>query len=146
MIEFPPFRLDARAGRLWRGNRPVPLRPKAWALLGYLAARPGILVPKEELLTAIWGDAVVSDETLTRTLAELRQAVGDSARTPRIIETVHRRGVRFIGRTGSIDSWARRRPPSGRSRTPPAFNGATWTQPAGSSKSAARSMCARGAS
>jgi DNA-binding winged helix-turn-helix (wHTH) protein/tetratricopeptide (TPR) repeat protein len=96
VIEFPPYRLDLRAGRLWRGDQPVALRPKAWAFLCYLAERPGILVTKDELHAAVWGDIVVSDDTLTRTLAELRQMLGDDAQTPRIIETVHRRGFRFV--------------------------------------------------
>ncbi|HEX7785725.1 MAG TPA: AAA family ATPase, partial [Methylomirabilota bacterium] len=74
----------------------MPLRPKAWALLLYLVERPGILLTKEELHAAVWADAVVSDDTLTRTMAELRQALGDDARAPRIIETAHRRGFRFI--------------------------------------------------
>ena len=98
MIEFPPYRLDKRAGRLWHGDRPVELRPKAWALLRYLAERPGALVTKEELHTAVWGDVVVSDDTLTQTLGELRRALGDDPRAPLVIETVHRRGVRFIAR------------------------------------------------
>ncbi|HTY76209.1 MAG TPA: AAA family ATPase [Candidatus Bathyarchaeia archaeon] len=97
MVEFPPYRLDLRAGRLWRGTRPVELRPKAWALLCYLVERADLLVTKEDLHQAVWGDVIVSDDTLTRTLGELRQALGDSARRPRIIETVHRRGFRFIG-------------------------------------------------
>ena len=96
MIEFANFRLDPRAGRLWRGNQPVDLRPKAWALLSYLLERPGVLVTKDEMHAAVWGDTVVSDDTLSRTLAELRQALRDSARKPRVIETVHRRGVRLI--------------------------------------------------
>ena len=96
MREFPPYRMDLRAERLWRGDRPVALRPKAWALLRYLIERPEILVTKEELHAAVWGDAIVSDDTLTRTMGELRQALADDARTPRIIETVHRRGFRFI--------------------------------------------------
>jgi DNA-binding winged helix-turn-helix (wHTH) protein len=96
MIEFPPFRLDLRAGRLWHGEEPVALRPKAWTLLCYLAERPGILVTKDELHAAGWGDTIVSDDTLTRTLGELRQVLGDDAQTPRVIETVHRRGFRFI--------------------------------------------------
>src|SRR5262245_4484493 len=98
VIEFPPFRLDCRAGRLWRGTQAVPLRPKAWALLRHLAERPGVLVTKEELHPAVWGDTVVSDDTLTRTMAELRRALRDDARTPRFIETVHRRGFRFLAR------------------------------------------------
>ncbi len=74
------------------------LRPKAWALLRYLAERPGALVTKEELHAAVWGDIVVSDDTLTQTLGELRRALRDDPRAPRVIETVHRRGVRFIAR------------------------------------------------
>src|SRR5262245_54233328 len=98
MIEFPPFRLDPQTGRLWRGNHPVALRPKAWAMLRYLLERPGELVAKDELQAAVWGDTCVSDDTLTRTLAELRRALHDDAKAPRIIETVHRRGVRFVAR------------------------------------------------
>src|SRR5262245_13327080 len=98
VIEFPPFRLDCRAGRLWRGTQAVPLRPKAWALLRHLAERPGVLVTKEDLHAAVWGDTVVSDDTLTRTMAELRRTLRDDARTPRFIETVHRRGFRFLAR------------------------------------------------
>ena len=70
----------------------MPLRPRAWALLRHPAERPGALVTKEELHAAIWGDAVVSDDTLTRTVGELRRALRDDARTPHILETVHRRG------------------------------------------------------
>jgi hypothetical protein len=76
----------------------VELRPKAWALLRYLAERPGALVTKEELHAAVWGDIVVSDDTLTQTLGELRRALRDDPRAPHVIETVHRRGVRFIAR------------------------------------------------
>jgi DNA-binding winged helix-turn-helix (wHTH) protein len=100
MIEFPPYRLDLRAGRLWRGSHPVALRPKVWALLRYLVEHPGVLLSKEELHAAIWVDAVVvSDDTLTRTVGDLRRALRDDARTPRILETVHRRGFRFIARS-----------------------------------------------
>jgi len=96
MLEFPPYRMDLRAERLWCGTEPVALRPKAWALLRYLIERPGVLVTKEALHAAVWGDAIVSDDTLTRTMGELRQALADDARTPHIIETAHRRGFRFI--------------------------------------------------
>jgi DNA-binding winged helix-turn-helix (wHTH) protein len=98
VIEFPPYRLDQRAGRLWHGDRPVELRPKAWALLRYLAERPGALVTKEELHAAVWGDVLVSDDTLTQTLGELRRVLRDDPRARLVIETVHRRGVRFIAR------------------------------------------------
>jgi DNA-binding winged helix-turn-helix (wHTH) protein len=90
--------LDPRSGRLSHGDRQVELRPKAWSLLCYLAERPGVLVTKEELHGAVWGEVVVSDDTLTQALSELRRALGDDPRAPRVIETVHRRGVRFIAR------------------------------------------------
>ena len=105
MIEFPPYRLDRAGGRLWRGERAIALRPKAWALLVHLVERPGILITKDELQAAIWGDTFVSDDTLTRTIAELRHVLHDDARTPRIIETVHRRGVRFIARLHGSRDW-----------------------------------------
>lgn len=53
-ITFAPFRLDLRAGRLLRGNEPITLRPKTWSVLHYLAARPGVLVTKNDLLDAVW--------------------------------------------------------------------------------------------
>src|SRR5215813_11058246 len=79
-MEFPPYRLDLRAGRLWRNDQAMALRPKAWALLCYLAERPGILVTKDELHAAVWGDIVVSDDTLTRTLESLRHGTMPLAR------------------------------------------------------------------
>ena len=65
-------------------------------MLCYLLERPGLLVTKDVLHRAIWPDTAVSDDTLTKVIAELRQALGDTPRTPRIIETVHRRGFRLV--------------------------------------------------
>jgi Transcriptional regulatory protein, C terminal len=76
--------VDQRAGRLWHGDRPVELRPKAWALLRYLAERPVALVTKEELHADVWGDVLVSGDTLTQTLGELRRVLpGRSASAAR---------------------------------------------------------------
>jgi DNA-binding winged helix-turn-helix (wHTH) protein len=95
-IVFSSFRLDRRGGRLLHGGENVALRPKTWAVLLYLAERPGALVTKEELLDAVWPDVAVTPDTLTKSIGELRVALGDDSRTPRCIETVHRRGFRFI--------------------------------------------------
>jgi DNA-binding winged helix-turn-helix (wHTH) protein len=95
-IEFPPFRLDLRAGRLLRDDHPVPLRPKTWALLQYFAERPGLLVSKDELVAGVWGHGAVTDDAISRTLGELRHVLGDDARVPHIIQTVPRRRFRFI--------------------------------------------------
>ena len=68
-ITFDAFHLDLARHRLWRGDREVPLRPKAWDVLCYLIERPDLLVTKEALHRAIWSDTSVSDDTLTRLIA-----------------------------------------------------------------------------
>src|SRR5713101_2899545 len=93
---FDPLRMDLASHRLWCGHREVPLRPKSWDVLRYLIARPGLLVTKEALHREVWPDVVVSDDTLTKSIGELRRALGDDPQTPRFIETVHGRGFRFV--------------------------------------------------
>src|SRR5262245_55326193 len=95
-VAFGDYRMDLPAQRLWRGDREIPLRPKSWDVLRYLVEHPGILVTKNALHRQIWPDAVVSDDTLTKSIGELRQALADDSRAPRFIETVHGRGFRFI--------------------------------------------------
>lgn len=97
-LEFPPFTLDLEGERLWRGRRPIDLRRRPWQVLCYLAQHPQRLVTKDELLDAVWGDVEVTDASLSVAIAELRRVLGDDARKPRFIETVHRRGLRFIAR------------------------------------------------
>lgn len=96
MIVFGPYRLDRLSGRLLRGGRAVPLRPKVFAVLEHLATHPGRLIPKEELLDAVWPGVHVTPSVLTGCIRELRQALDDDARAARVIETAHRRGYRFI--------------------------------------------------
>src|SRR5262249_22829908 len=69
---------------------------KAAAVLRCLTERAGQVVSKEELFAAVWPDTVVSDAALTTCIQEVRQALHDNARHPRYIETVHRRGFRFL--------------------------------------------------
>ncbi len=76
----------------------VRVTPKSLALLRALAERPGQVVTKEELFRIVWPDTAVSDAALTSCIMELRQALQDDARRPRYIETVHRRGFRFLAR------------------------------------------------
>lgn len=105
-MRFGAFRLDMRAGMLYRGVQPQALRPKTWAVLLYLAQRPGALVTRDELLDAVWPDAAVTPDTLTKSIGELRQVLGDDPSTPRFIATVHRRGFRFIARAeAAAASW-----------------------------------------
>jgi len=95
-IRFSSYVLDMGEGRLLHGSEAVPLRHRALSLLHSLAQRPNRLVTKDELLAAVWPGVSVSDVVLAVCVSELRKALGDSARVPRFIETVHGRGYRFI--------------------------------------------------
>jgi hypothetical protein len=72
------------------------MTPKAFGVLAYLLAHQGRLVTKDELLGAVWPGSVVGDAALTVAISEIRRTQGDDARTPRFIETVHRRGFRLL--------------------------------------------------
>jgi pimeloyl-ACP methyl ester carboxylesterase/DNA-binding winged helix-turn-helix (wHTH) protein/class 3 adenylate cyclase len=95
-FSFDRFQLDLSSGRLSGPSGSIPLTPKALAVLEYLAARPGQLIGKDELLGAIWPGVFLGDGALKVCISEIRHALGDDARKPRIIETAHRRGYRFI--------------------------------------------------
>ncbi len=95
-LSFGPFRLDDGGAGLWRGTEPVPLTPKALAVLAHLAANAGRLVTKEDLFRAVWPGTHVSDAALRVSVLEVRKVLGDRQRAPRFIETVHRRGYRFV--------------------------------------------------
>jgi DNA-binding winged helix-turn-helix (wHTH) protein/predicted ATPase len=98
MIRFGSYRLDPVQG-LRRGHREVRLTPRSLAVLGLLAAQPGRVVTKEELFTTVWQDVAVTDAALATCIQEIRRALGDQSRNPRFIETLHRRGYRFVART-----------------------------------------------
>ena len=95
-LRFGPYRLDLDNRQLWRGTQAVKLTPKALAVLRQLVQQSGQVVSKEELFQTVWADTVVSDAALTFCIQELRRALRDDAKEPRYIETVHRRGFRFI--------------------------------------------------
>src|SRR5262245_18493553 len=96
-IIFDPFCLDLANESLWRGSQVIKLRPKAFAVLDYLVGRPGQLVTKEKLLDAVWPETFVGEAVLKVAIRQLREALGDDPKSPRFIETAHRRGYRFIG-------------------------------------------------
>ena len=96
-IIFDPFSLDLVNECLWQGSKAIKLRPKAFAVLNYLLERPGQLVTKEQLLNSIWPETFVGDAVLKVTIRQLREALDDDSKSPRFIETAHRRGYRFIG-------------------------------------------------
>ncbi len=100
---FDPFRFDPDNACVWRGAQAIALTPKAFAVLQYLVAHPGQLATKEALLGTVWPDTAVSDAVLKVCMGEIRKALGDSAKAPHFIATVHRRGYRFIASVTGAD-------------------------------------------
>lgn len=93
----PPFTLDLGNECLQYEGQAIPLRPKIFAVLRCLLAHAGQLVSKDVLLDTVWPETTVSEGVLSVCMRELRHALRDDPRAPQFIETVHRRGYRFIG-------------------------------------------------
>ncbi len=93
----PPFTLDLGNECLQYEGQAIPLRPKIFAVLRCLLAHAGQLVSKDVLLDTAWPETTVSEGVLSVCIRELRHALRDDPRAPQFIETVHRRGYRFIG-------------------------------------------------
>jgi TolB-like protein/DNA-binding winged helix-turn-helix (wHTH) protein len=96
ILQAGPLRLDLKDERLWRDGQPVRLSGKPLALLRCLMERSQTLVTKDEIFDLVWPNLTLSEAVLTTAVKELRQALNDSARTPEFVETVHRRGYRFL--------------------------------------------------
>ena len=94
---FGPYQLDLAQEQLRCDTHPVRLTPKAFQVLSYVLERRGQLVTKEELFRVVWADTVVGDAALTMCIQEIRKALQDDAKSPQYLETVHRRGFRFLG-------------------------------------------------
>ena len=73
-------RIDVPGGFLLRNGQPVKLRPKTWSVLLYLVERPGLLVTRDQLLDAVWPGVAVTPETVSKSISELRVALGDDDR------------------------------------------------------------------
>ncbi len=93
-------RIDLAGECIWRDGERVGVPPRAFLVLRQLMQRPQQLVTKQELLDAVWPDAHVVDTVLAIAIAQLRQALGDDPKEARFIQTVHRRGYRWIGPSG----------------------------------------------
>jgi len=100
---FGPYVLDATAYRLVRDGEPIALSPRALDLLFLFADQPGALLSKEGILAELSKDVAVTDNALTQVVSEAREALADSPATPRYIETVPRRGYRFVASVERLD-------------------------------------------
>ncbi|HUR37194.1 MAG TPA: winged helix-turn-helix domain-containing protein [Terriglobales bacterium] len=98
-LGFGVFEADLATGELRKSGRRLRVQEQPFQILTILAQRPGELVTREELVTALWpeGTFVDYDHSLNTAVNKLREALGDSATTPRYIETLPRRGYRFLG-------------------------------------------------
>jgi len=103
MWQFQTFRLDVVNQSLYRGDERIPLMPKPFAVLQYLVEHAGRLVTQDELLDAIWPETHVQPEVLRRYILEIRRVLGDQPETPRFIETVTKRGYRFIAEVRAVE-------------------------------------------
>jgi len=98
---FAGFRLDRRVGSLFRCSEdgaltPVPIGPRALDVLGVLVARAGDLVSRDEIIAAAWPEAVVNDNNLNMQIAAIRRVLDDGEAMPSCIQTIPRRGYRFV--------------------------------------------------
>jgi DNA-binding winged helix-turn-helix (wHTH) protein len=95
-LSFDAFELDEVEARLTCEGQSVSIPPRPFAVLCALARRPGHLVTKGDLLDAVWGHRFVTESVLKTAISDVRAALQDDSRQPRYIETVSRRGYRFI--------------------------------------------------
>lgn len=96
-MRFGECGFDSQARELRRGNEAVPLSPKAYQFLEFLLANRPRALSKAEIHDHLWPRIFVSESSLSRLAAELRQALGDDARSPRFIRTVYGFGYAFSG-------------------------------------------------
>jgi len=102
--DFGPFRIDRAERVLIRDGQPLTLTPKAFDLLLALVERRGHVVEKEELMGAVWPETVVEESNLTHHISVLRKVLGESAGERPYIETIPRRGYRFLAEVERVET------------------------------------------
>src|ERR1051325_1059653 len=100
--EFGPFRLDCDERLLRRAEGVVPLAPKAFDLLHTLVADADRLITKEELLKQVWAGSFVEEANLSHNIYKLRDALGEKQNGEKFIETIPRRGYRFVAKVTEV--------------------------------------------
>src|ERR1700690_2555859 len=98
VFRFDDVEVREREFSLTKAGEVLTIEPKAFRALLFLLHNPQKLISKEELLNSVWGDAAVTEGSLTRCIWLLRSVLGDDIRSPRYIETVATVGYRFIGK------------------------------------------------
>jgi DNA-binding winged helix-turn-helix (wHTH) protein len=103
-IRFGEFEVDLRKGELRKGNIRVQIQEQPFQVLATLLDRPGEVVSRQDLIRRLWpeGTHVDFDRGLNAAVTRLRQALLDSAEMPRYVETVARKGYRFVGQVTPI--------------------------------------------
>jgi TolB-like protein/DNA-binding winged helix-turn-helix (wHTH) protein/Flp pilus assembly protein TadD len=96
MKSFKTFRLDTANHLLWRNDERVPIAPKGFDVLAYLVEHAGRVVTQDEILEALWPETHVNPEVLRKYILEIRKALGDRPDNPEFIQTVPKRGYRFV--------------------------------------------------
>jgi TolB-like protein/DNA-binding winged helix-turn-helix (wHTH) protein/Flp pilus assembly protein TadD len=110
MKSFQSFRLDTANQCLWRGQERVPIPPRAYDVLRYLVEHRGRLVTQDEVLEKLWPETYVNPEVVRKYILDIRKILGDRPEKPEFIETVPKRGYRFIapvideGESSPLDS------------------------------------------
>src|SRR5690348_17197820 len=96
LYEFGPFRLDVDERLLMRDGRMAPLPPKVFDTLLVLVENSGRVVSKDELMQSLWPDTFVEESNLTQNISQLRRALSDGTTGAKYIETIPKRGYRFV--------------------------------------------------
>jgi Tol biopolymer transport system component/DNA-binding winged helix-turn-helix (wHTH) protein len=119
VFEFGDVRVDLGLMAVTRGKTPIPLEPKAFDVLVYLLEHRDRLILKEEILDAIWAGTFVTPNVLSRAVAQVRKALGDDGQEARYIDTVAKRGYRFVAPV-VVTGGAASAPDAGAAATAPA--------------------------
>ena len=106
LYEFGAFHLDTEERLLLRDSEVVPLTPKAFEVLLALVKQPGHLLEKEELLKTVWPDSFVEENNLADNISKLRKVLGEGENGHKFIETIPKRGYRFVAEVRELESTA----------------------------------------
>jgi DNA-binding winged helix-turn-helix (wHTH) protein len=105
-FRFGPFVLDAASFRLWSMRGDAVLSPKALDLLLMFVQQPARLFTKDEIFCVLWPDVAVTDNALTQIVSEIRRALGDTPSSARYLQTLARRGYRFVAPVAVVPAGA----------------------------------------